>query len=209
VPSWLAPIVLRGLSKDPAARFPSMDALLEAIAQRLPRDPDLDPMAVRRERRIFAVALFFTSLSVAALVFGGGAVSTLPSPWIPVRIAAGLLTVALASVVLLRRRLATSVYGRRSASFVVITFLAMLLHRLAAVPLGTPLPDLLVVDSILMAAMFGTAAVTLDRGLGWASLFALASAVAGICAPAWALRAFAAASSGMTATLVVVWGRKA
>jgi serine/threonine-protein kinase len=208
VPAWLAPIVLRGLAKDPAARFSSMDAFLEAIEQRLPRHPELDPMAVRRERLIFSAALFLTSLSIAALVFGGGAVSTLSSPWIPVRIAAGLLVVALTAVALLRRRLATSLYGRQSASFVVITFMTMLAHRLAAVPLGTPLPDLLVVDSILLAAMFAAAAVMLERGLAWASLVALASAVAGILQPAWALRAFAAASFGVTATLVLVWGRR-
>ncbi len=47
VSPWLRKLVLRGLSTDPAARWPSMDALLDALA----RDPTR-----RRRRLLFALA---------------------------------------------------------------------------------------------------------------------------------------------------------
>ncbi|MEM7160785.1 MAG: serine/threonine-protein kinase, partial [Myxococcota bacterium] len=56
VPAWLDRVVRRGLSSDPLARFPSMEALLDALAE--------DPGARRRRR--------LTGLGTVALVFVGG-----------------------------------------------------------------------------------------------------------------------------------------
>ncbi|KIG12273.1 High-affnity carbon uptake protein Hat/HatR [Enhygromyxa salina] len=56
VPSWLWPIISRGLSHDAAARWPSMDALLDALA--------VDPREGRRRRLVGGAAL---------LVFAGAA----------------------------------------------------------------------------------------------------------------------------------------
>jgi hypothetical protein len=89
----------------------------------------------------------------------------------------------------------------------LVALTAMLVHRLAAVRLGTPLPDLLVADSIITVATLGTGAVLLERGLAWAALIAFLAAVAGACAPTWALPVFSASSFAVTAALVVVWGR--
>ena len=65
VPSWLRRVLRRGLAPDPAARWPSMDALLDALA----RDP------TRRRRTWMA--------SVAGLAFvaiGGIAIGSLERP---------------------------------------------------------------------------------------------------------------------------------
>jgi tetratricopeptide (TPR) repeat protein/predicted Ser/Thr protein kinase len=65
VPAWVERIVRRGLARDPAERFPSVDALRSALR----RDP------VKRRRRALAVAGF------AALMAGGGfAASSLAAP---------------------------------------------------------------------------------------------------------------------------------
>ncbi|MCA9690562.1 MAG: tetratricopeptide repeat protein, partial [Myxococcales bacterium] len=48
LPRWLARVLDRGLERDPAARWPSMDALLDAL---------LDDPAIRRRRWIFAGTL--------------------------------------------------------------------------------------------------------------------------------------------------------
>ncbi|NVJ01065.1 tetratricopeptide repeat protein [Myxococcus sp. AM009] len=56
VPRWLRGVVLRGLSREPGARFPSMEALLAELER--------GPLAVRR-RRVAAAALL--------LLLGGGA----------------------------------------------------------------------------------------------------------------------------------------
>lgn len=60
VPPWLRQVLLRGLATDPAQRFPSMDALLAAMA----RDP-----AVRRRRWAgAALGVAVVAVAVAAMV---------------------------------------------------------------------------------------------------------------------------------------------
>ncbi|NVB80261.1 MAG: serine/threonine protein kinase [Kofleriaceae bacterium] len=59
VPAWLRDIVLRGLEVDPEARWPSMDAMLEALG----RDPD----ARRRKLALGAAAI--------VLLAGGGVIA--------------------------------------------------------------------------------------------------------------------------------------
>ncbi|WP_181233684.1 serine/threonine-protein kinase [Enhygromyxa salina] len=57
VPGWVWPILARGLSPDPAARWPSMDALLAALA--------VDPRESRRRRAAVGAALVVLVGSVA------------------------------------------------------------------------------------------------------------------------------------------------
>jgi tetratricopeptide (TPR) repeat protein/tRNA A-37 threonylcarbamoyl transferase component Bud32 len=59
VPGWLARIILRGLASDPAARFPSMEAMLAALA----RKPRLGRRVV-----VAALAIAAVAVGVAALV---------------------------------------------------------------------------------------------------------------------------------------------
>ena len=66
VPAWLHALVLRGLARDPAARFPDMAALLAELA----RDPELERRR-RRQRRVQIVAAVALTLLV---VIGGAAV---------------------------------------------------------------------------------------------------------------------------------------
>ncbi|MDC0666471.1 serine/threonine-protein kinase [Nannocystis radixulma] len=63
VPAWLAAVVARGLLDDPAARWPTMHALLVALEQ--------DPIARRRRRLRIAGIVALTGLVAAALVLGG------------------------------------------------------------------------------------------------------------------------------------------
>jgi hypothetical protein len=58
VPGWVRRVILRGLSPDPAQRFPSMAALLEALSR--------DPGRARRRNLVIALSM------LAALVAVGG-----------------------------------------------------------------------------------------------------------------------------------------
>ena len=68
VPAWRREILSRGLSADPAARWPSMEALTDAL--------DFDPVAVRRARWRMAGAAVLVVAVVSAFVglarVGGG-----------------------------------------------------------------------------------------------------------------------------------------
>jgi tetratricopeptide (TPR) repeat protein/predicted Ser/Thr protein kinase len=66
VPAWVRRVVLRGLSVAPGERFPSMEALLEALS----KDP------ARRTRRAVAAGLGALALTVAAVLVPWGG----PSP---------------------------------------------------------------------------------------------------------------------------------
>jgi tetratricopeptide (TPR) repeat protein len=59
VPLWVRRILLRGLANDPAQRYPSMAALLAALAR--------DPARLRR-RGIWGGALFFAAAGATALI---------------------------------------------------------------------------------------------------------------------------------------------
>jgi predicted Ser/Thr protein kinase len=59
LPTWLRRVLLRGLHRDPAQRFPDMDALLAALA----RDP------TRRRRRLAAAAAAVLVLVLAAWAY--------------------------------------------------------------------------------------------------------------------------------------------
>lgn len=67
VPRWLRKIAIRGLAADPSARWPSMRALLDAIAN----------MRHRVQRRLFAGA------TLAGVLIGGFGVASLSSPESP------------------------------------------------------------------------------------------------------------------------------
>ena len=63
VPAWLGAIVLRGLQADPRARWPSMRALLAALAD--------DPIVRRRQRvRLVGLILLVATLATAAVLGG-------------------------------------------------------------------------------------------------------------------------------------------
>ncbi|MCA9636376.1 MAG: serine/threonine protein kinase, partial [Myxococcales bacterium] len=59
VPPWLRAVLVRGLARDPADRYPDMDALLAALAS--------DPGELRR-RRLVALARFALAMLVSALL---------------------------------------------------------------------------------------------------------------------------------------------
>ena len=67
VPAWLEQILARGLAEDPAARYPSMTALLDALAS--------DPRAARRRRLAVAgIALTVAALLTTSAVLGAALV---------------------------------------------------------------------------------------------------------------------------------------
>jgi tetratricopeptide (TPR) repeat protein len=69
VPTWLRRVLLRGLSVDPAMRWPSMPAVIEALEQ--------DPARARRRWATTAGVVLLAAVASAAVVRGGARSQTL------------------------------------------------------------------------------------------------------------------------------------
>ncbi|MFT3774310.1 MAG: serine/threonine-protein kinase [Minicystis sp.] len=207
-PAWLWPILARGLAKDPAARHPSMPALLDALARNLPRDPELDPALVVRERRILASVFVALPFVIMGVLLARGAERPV-GPRGLVGFAALNVAVGAVAVAVLRRRLARNLYGRRLAALYIGFGAAMLVHRLLAARLAMTVAQTLVGDLVALASLTACAALAVDRRLALPAAWMLACGVAGAFVPEHAVPIFGAAMAGSAAMLLAVWARRA
>ncbi|MDI1446805.1 serine/threonine-protein kinase [Polyangium sp. 6x1] len=193
-PAWLGPILVTGLAKDPAARFASMHALLAAIEAHLPRDPVLDRLVIRRELVTLRVALLG-----AVIVIGGLASRRLLHAEVTLKLVVvvngAILLMVLVIIAWRWRGLSQNRIGRRAAAIVVGVEGVMLVHRLIAMRLGTPLDHVLVNDLVLLAAVLGTLALTERRRIALPAAIAMAGALVGIFLPSAASLIYLGAGS--------------
>lgn len=173
-PKWLWPLIERGLSPDPAERFSTMGMLLDEIEARLPRDADADPRTTQRERRAaFGMLLMHGVVTTAYLAWQGR--RAMATPWHLVGLGVSFFLVSLLTVGLLWRGLQKSVHGRQLAGLIVCTAGILVVHRLVAAKLGSPVENVLVIDVLLVASVFAVGAVLLDRRLAWVCAAGLAA----------------------------------
>lgn len=170
-------------------------------------ETDRDRAAARRERLLLGAVL-------AVLVAGIFAFARLrSSACLRVShtslIGFALLTVGLtaAVVLIMRRRLAESAYDRRVASLFLATGVATLIHRVAALRLGTPVDHVLVDDLVVIAVLYGTAAITFAPWMAWLAALALAGAAVGLFEPAWALLSLSLSTLMSVPVLLSFWRR--
>lgn len=201
VPGWLAPILLRGLQRDPEARYDSMHELLNAISRNLPGDPELDPTPVRGQRAMVSAALTVMSLGGAGLMLTDEGARLLTRPLALVGVGLGFLAICSAVVAALWEKFGRIRYGRRIAGILVLGVAALCGHRLASVALGASAAQVLVGDAILISLLFGVLAVVDEPWLGWLSAVAATAALFGALLPAHAATAFGLAG---LATAVVM-----
>ncbi len=176
LPAWLWPVLSRALSGDPGSRFASMTALLAAIGEHLPRDPQDDPQRTQRGRTRALLGFFGCTLVLSLLAQRAGPRLFLGTHARVAAIAAGLLAVATVLCTLLWRSLTSTPHGRRSVALLLGLPLVLLGHRLLAWQLGIAVPSLLATDSFLLASLFACSAVLFDRWLAIpAALYFIAS----------------------------------
>lgn len=193
VPLWLAPILLRGLARDPADRFASQGALLAAIERKLPRDPELDPLVVRRDIYILRLAVLLTA------IFAGLVIVAWPLPIVPATLAfvtSAILATELVVITIRWRSLAQNLFGRRSAGIMVSASGATLLHRLLALRMETPFEQILAVDLLLLGLVYFFAAMAIDRWIAALAVTATAAATVAVLWPAVAVPAFVVGTLG-------------
>jgi eukaryotic-like serine/threonine-protein kinase len=178
VPAWLWPLLRRSLERNPADRFPSLEAVLQAIEEHVPRDPDLDPTLVVRERQVLSACF------LAAFAMHGGLLMV-PSTARILLGPGGVLGVAGASIALVIvvtlvrwRHLTRNTYGRRLAAVTLGVTLALLGHRWIGLRIGMTGAQILVEDAVLLAMFFGVIAQGEHRWLLWLMGIAIATATA-------------------------------
>jgi serine/threonine-protein kinase len=117
VPPRLAAVIDRCLSKDPAARFPTGDALADAVARAVDRRTAVAVRAFLTEaRHLSPAAQGYAAVASVALALLGFDAAGLRDPWgRPAALAAAAVILALPFLVMLRRvrRLVGAGFGRR------------------------------------------------------------------------------------------------
>ncbi|AKI98446.1 serine/threonine-protein kinase [Archangium gephyra] len=207
-PAWLAPLLRRGLSREPSERFPSMAALITALEEHLARLPSLDPEVARRDRlRITGVSILLT------LGIGTAVIARLDRRFQPSHLELLVLPVVMIAVstivnVVLREQITRLVLGRRFTQLFLIIGPALLAHRLLGLRFGTPVLHILAGDQLLLAAIFGVAALALDRALAAFSVIALAGACVDAYEPRWAGAVFAATCLLAMPLVILRWAHR-
>ena len=183
--------VLRALDPSPAARFPSMHALLEVLAPIAAQRPSLDPtrfIAQRRRALSLLAGLAALNLTVVAahtrLTFDAGVETALSSS------ATNLLALSALSW-RYRRALFATERNRGVIALFALTLGSVTAHRAYAWHRGHGLVDTLRVDAIFVAALWSLGAVLMEPWLAGAAAAMLAYAALTVALPHAALPGFA------------------
>lgn len=170
VPPWVHEALVRGLRCEPEERWPSMDALLAALAH----DPDAAPdagTALRHTRRPMILgAAAFAAVAVATLLVHDHIDAARAAASSPVGALVVSVLVAAVYVLLLlagRRRLLATRIGRRLMAFGGITCGGIVLTRVVPVFVPVPFEHGFVYGQIVIACLAAAGAVTILAPLRW------------------------------------------
>jgi hypothetical protein len=153
--------VVRALSPEPEARFPSMEALLAELERPLRIDPDLDPGRGRRGRRL-AVVLMATlaTLTLPVVVFFEP--PELKPAGIVLHAVVGLVALGVLGIVF-RRAFRASAHNRRLGLAFLVPCVGFVIHRLVAVHFDAPVAETLVGDALGLGAVCVIGGLTMER----------------------------------------------
>ena len=170
VPAWLRAALLRGLRYEPGERWPSMDALLDALA----RDPeaagDSESVLWQSRRGLMVGVVAFCIATVGLLLVPhhlgpGRAVTTSPPGALLVAL---LISLVLGGVVVIgRRSLLASRQSRQLMGCCAVICGGVVLLRTVPLFLEVPFEYGFVYSQILIVCIAAAGAITLMRSLLW------------------------------------------
>ena len=172
VPAGVHAAILRALAKEPEQRFESMGELLDELGRGSgrARDPEFDLSVARRQRVLLAliVAAAILATSVVLIVASPGG-DLLPSP-ASNAIAGAIINVLLLGLIFVfRRSFFKNTINRRVMAWLVVSSMAMLVHRTTALVLETRVSTSMVNDLLMLGAVASMAAVAIDRWISYAA----------------------------------------
>ena len=210
VPSGVHAAIVRALSKDPEQRFANMGDLLDQLdrGSGRARDPEFDLSVARRQRvilsMIIAISIVATSI---VLIVGAPEGDLLPSP-ASNAIAGGIINVLLLGLIFVfRGSFFKNTINRRVMAWLVVSSLAMLVHRTIAVLLATRVSTTMVNDLLMLGAVASMAAIAIDRWIWYAAGIMLLGAVLAAAMPAVSSLILVASLVGVFMLAFRFWSR--
>lgn len=183
VPRSLVRVLERGLDRSPAARFPSMSALLAALEQHLPSPATQEPVVASHARRLVcAIMAVLGGVALIALQCAQAWQLVPETTCLLVIPAVALLVHAVAAGVL-REKLLGNPFSRKVAAMIWLGGITVLLHRLIAFRFGQPVPEVVAVDLLMLGLEQLIAAMLLARVFAFPALVTLGGSVVAILAP--------------------------
>jgi predicted Ser/Thr protein kinase len=160
VPPAVHEALARGMSVEPGARWPDMEALLSALGY----DPAWDPSAQRQSRLVF-IALVLGSASVAALkyVLAGAAASQTPESLL--RNSLTMLAAAVLGVLLLSRTLLRNRFHRRMVFYALTLLVFVTASRELGILRGETAATIMFRD-LLLCGIAGAISMVWGGGAG-------------------------------------------
>jgi serine/threonine protein kinase len=177
VPAWVHAAVVRGLRREPAARWPSMEALLAELTQEPEESASTESLLRRARRHLLGGVLAFALIAVITLLVHEHIAAAQRAATSPV--GALLVSLLVSSVVgvvavLGRRTLLATRVGRRIAASAAITCGGIVLTRVVPVFLDVPFEHGFVYGQIVIACTAAATAVSILRPLYWLAALWLA-----------------------------------
>ena len=204
VPPSLTAAILRGLAVDPDRRWPSMAALVDELERHQPGDPRAE-LAIGQSARLLAV-LSIVSLAAGLdffLISSQGPSDTIPTDrafYVSLVFMAG----SAALVASLRRRLPTTSANRKVVLLVLISAVAIALHRGLCTLMGVTLAPVLLGDLMILSSLFVAMSVLLSpRFMLYGGLTGAAAILAAIFPPYAALMVSASLGAMIIVTIVL------
>jgi serine/threonine-protein kinase len=189
---------------DLEARLAALDAELHEQRERDARlrtlEQDHDPTVGARLRGALLAGIVASTvtMSIVARRHGSQAVGH-RELILMMAVIVGLLGAAIA---LLHKRLFSTQVGRLFVGGGMVWAAALLGHRIMSARFGTPIPEMLTVETWLTAAILGVAAIARLRGFGWSAALSAAGAIAAAARPDLATPIFMASALLMGAIML-------
>ena len=204
VPARIERALRRGLSLDPAARFPSMRELLHE----LDIDPQRDPAGAPLARRLFSlvcVGTLWINTAMTSAARMNGTLTVRNLLWADL----AMLLIALSVIKWQRKTLMTNAFHRGLVSIVLVTLTQTVLVRAASEYLGFSVEQVLTLDMFLLSGMFALIALFYLRG-AWALMaISLVASLAHLLPPKLELALISTAYPTLSLGLVWLWDRAA
>jgi eukaryotic-like serine/threonine-protein kinase len=210
VPADVHAAVVRGLAVDPDARWPSMHELLAELERGSGRapDPEFDLSVARRQRIVLSSVIAVSIFTVSVLILASASDERhLPSPQMNALAGAVINALMLGLIFVFREQLMQNTINRRVMGWLIVSSLAMLVHRTIALLTHVPVASTMVNDLIMLGSIAALAAVTVERWIGWTAAVLLAGALLASIFPGGSALILASAIVGVFILAVLFWSR--